>query len=103
MSHLLSLKKPETFITVTSVLAFIPLPLYPMYNPTKAGPHTFNVVLRTQLVGTNINVIELAPPHVNTGLDERFREKIFELQDGPEKAHPPMPLKGYKASATAAF
>jgi short-subunit dehydrogenase involved in D-alanine esterification of teichoic acids len=73
---LLSLKKPETFITVTSVLAFIPLPLYPMYNSTQAGPHTFNVVLRTQLVGTSINVIELAPPHVNTGLDEVQREDL---------------------------
>jgi NAD(P)-dependent dehydrogenase (short-subunit alcohol dehydrogenase family) len=40
MSHLLSLKKPTAFITVTSVLAFIPLSLYPMYNSTKAGPRT---------------------------------------------------------------
>jgi uncharacterized oxidoreductase len=101
--HLLSLKKPATFITVTSGLAFIPLPLYPVYNTTKAGLHTFNVVLRTQLAGTNVNVIELAPPYVDTGLDERFREKTIELQGGPEKAHPPMPLKDYMESATAAF
>jgi uncharacterized oxidoreductase len=85
VSHLLSLKKPATFITVTSGLAFIPLPLYPVYNSTKAGPHTFNVVLRTQLAGTNINVIELAPPYVNTGLDERFREKIIDCKMGLRK------------------
>jgi uncharacterized oxidoreductase len=42
--HLLSLKKPATFITVTSGLAYIPLP-----NATKSGLHTFNIVLRTQL------------------------------------------------------
>jgi uncharacterized oxidoreductase len=103
MPHLLSLKKPATFITVTSGLAYIPLPLYPVYNSTKAGLHTFSVVLRTQLAGTNVNVIELAPPYVDTGLDKRFREKTIELQGGPEKAHPPMPLKEYMDSTTAAF
>ncbi|KAE9375536.1 NAD(P)-binding protein [Stipitochalara longipes BDJ] len=101
--HLLSLKRPATFITVTSGLAFIPLPIYPVYNTTKAGLHTFNVVLRTQLAGSNVNVIELAPPYVDTGLDERFREKTIELQGGPEKAVPPMPLKEYMDSTTAAF
>lgn len=103
MPHLLSLKKPATFITVTSGLAYIPLPLYPVYNSTKAGLHTFSVVLRTQLASTNVNVIELAPPYVDTGLDERFREKTIKLQGGPEKAYPPMPLKEYMDSTTAMF
>jgi uncharacterized oxidoreductase len=103
MPHLLSLKTPATFITVTSGLAFIPLPFYPVYNSTKAGLHTFTVVLRAQLSGTNVKVIELAPPYVDTGLDERFREKAIELQGGHEKAHPPMPLKDYMDSATAAL
>jgi uncharacterized oxidoreductase len=40
---------------------------------------------------------------VDTGLDARFREKTIELQGGPGKAHPPMPLKEYMDSATAAF
>jgi short-subunit dehydrogenase involved in D-alanine esterification of teichoic acids len=103
IQHLLSLKRPATFITVTSGLAFIPLPISPVYNTTKAGLHTFNVVLRTQLAGTNVNVIELAPPYVDTGLDERFREKIIELQGGREKAVPPMPLKEYMDSTIAAL
>lgn len=103
MPHLLSLKRPATLITVSSGLAYIPLPLYPVYNATKAGIHTFSVVLRTQLAGSNVNVIELAPPYVDTGLDERFREKIIELQGGPSKAHPPMPLNEYMDSTIAAF
>jgi uncharacterized oxidoreductase len=97
------LKKPATFITVTSGLAYSPLPLYPVYNSTKAGLYTFSVVLRTQLAGTNVNVIELAPSYVDTGLDERFREKAIELQGGPKKAHPPMPLEEYIESTTAIF
>lgn len=40
---------------------------------------------------------------MDTGLDARFREKTIELQGGPGKAHPPMPLKEYMDSATAAF
>jgi uncharacterized oxidoreductase len=59
--HLLPLKRPTTFITVSSGLAYAPLPIYPAYNATKAGIHSFSVVLRTQLTGTNIKVIELAP------------------------------------------
>ncbi len=66
MSHLMSLKRPATFITVASRLAFIPL-------STKAGLHTFTVDLRIQLAGTNITVIELAPPYLDTSLDERLR------------------------------
>jgi uncharacterized oxidoreductase len=99
--HLLSLERPTTFITVSSGLAFIPLNFYPVYNSTKAGIHTFSVDLRSQLVGTNVNVIELVPPYVDTELDARFREKTIEMEGGPEKAYPPMPLQDYMNEATA--
>jgi len=91
--HLLALKRPTTFITVTSGLAYVPLPLFPVYEATKIGVHNFTVVLRTQLAGTNVNVIEVAPPYVATDLDARFKEKQDELTGG--KSHPPMPLKEY--------
>lgn len=57
--------------------------------------------LRIQVAGTNVSVIELAPPYVDTSLDERFREKTVELQGGPGKAHPPMPLKEYMDATIA--
>jgi len=101
--HLLSLKRPTTFITVTSGLAYVPLPLYPVYNATKAGLHTATVVLRTQLDGTNVNVIELNPPYLDTALDKDFREATIELQGGKEHAHPPMPLKEYMEITSAQF
>jgi len=91
--HLLALKRPTTFITITSGLAYVPLPLFPVYEATKIGVHNFTVVLRTQLSGTNVNVIEVAPPYVATDLDARFKQKQDELTGG--KGHPPMPLKEY--------
>jgi uncharacterized oxidoreductase len=77
--------------------------LYPVYNSTKAGLHAFTVDLRIQVADTNVNVIELAPPYVDTSLDEKFREKTIELQGGPGKAHPPMPLKKYMDATIAMF
>ena len=88
-------------MTVSSGLAYIPLPMYPTYNATKSAIHTFTVNLRTQLAGTNVKAIELAPPYVDTDLDAKFREKGIELQGGKEKAAVPMPLKEYMDSAIA--
>lgn len=101
--HLVSLKKPATLITVSSGLGFVPRPQYPSYTATKAGIHQFSVVLRTQLDGTNVKVIELAPPYVDTELDAKFRAKNIELAGGPQNVHPPMPLKEYMDSAKAGF
>ncbi|KAH7351103.1 hypothetical protein BKA65DRAFT_396913 [Rhexocercosporidium sp. MPI-PUGE-AT-0058] len=102
--HLLALKRPTTFITVTSGLAYIPLPQYPVYNATKAGLHNFNVSLRTQLAGTNVALIELAPPYVETELDNHFREEnIKAALEKKKPVHPPMPLKDYMDVTIAAF
>ena len=97
--HFQTLKRPTTFITVTSGLAYIPLPLFPIYNATKAGVHTFSVVLRAQTAGSNVNIIELVPPYVDTDLDGHFRAKMLEMQG--DNAHPPMPLEEYMEKATA--
>jgi len=99
--HFLSLNRPTTFLTVSSGLAYIPIPMYPVYNATKAGIHSLSVVLRTQLADTNVNVIEVAPPYVDTALDADFRQATIALQGGKEKATPPMPLKEYMEKTTA--
>lgn len=100
---LLAQKRPTTFITTTSGLAYVPLPPYPVYNATKAGLHNFNVTVRTQLAGTNVNIIELAPPYVDTDLDTKFRDQVIAASGGPDKAHPPMPLKEYMETTIAQF
>ena len=62
-------KQPKaTIMTLTSGLAFIPLAVTPTYCATKAAIHSYTQSLRYQLKSTNIEVIELAPPYVQTEL-----------------------------------
>jgi uncharacterized oxidoreductase len=55
-------------VNVSSGLAFIPLPVAPVYCAAKAGMHSFTQSLRIQLQGTGVTVVELAPPGVETPL-----------------------------------
>lgn len=64
----LKTRKGALIINVSSGLAFVPFPLSPVYSATKAAIHAFTQVLRVQLRGTNVTVIELAPPGVETPL-----------------------------------
>jgi uncharacterized oxidoreductase len=54
-------------VNVTSGLAFVPLIVTPTYNATKAAIHSYTVTLREALKG-KVEVIELAPPGVQTAL-----------------------------------
>jgi len=62
-------KQPHaTVLTVTSILAFLPLAIAPTYSATKAAIHSYTESLRHQLKSTNIQVIEVIPPYVQTEL-----------------------------------
>ena len=67
MEHL-SCQSDSGIINVTSGLAFIPLPIAPLYCATKAALHSFTMSLRHQLTPAGITVVEVAPPLVNTDL-----------------------------------
>lgn len=97
--HLLALKRPTTFIFVSSGLAFVPVPVYPLYCGTKAAIHSFAVSLRAQLLETQCKIVELAPPKVDTELGAKHNDKVVAAQGGPDKAMKAMGLEEYLDTA----
>ncbi|SDC85381.1 uncharacterized oxidoreductase [Terribacillus halophilus] len=82
-------KETAAIINVTSGLGFTPMAIAPIYSATKAAMHSFTVSIRHQLSDTSVQVIEVAPPAVNTDLGgvglhtfgtpvDEFADAIFE-------------------------
>lgn len=65
---LLRKQKSATIVTTTSGLAFVPLAMAPTYSATKAFLHSWLQSLRFQLKDTAVEILELAPPYVQTEL-----------------------------------
>ncbi|MGW6279165.1 SDR family oxidoreductase [Kribbella sp. NPDC055071] len=88
-------KADPVVVTVSSGLAFVPLAVTPTYNATKAAIHSYTQSLRIQLADTDLQVIELVPPAVQTELmgtpdpewmplDEYLDESVGLFQQQPE-------------------
>lgn len=89
LPHLLG-KARAAVMTVSSGLAFVPLTRTPTYSATKAAIHSWSQSLREQLAGTSVEVIEIAPPAVQT-----------ELMPGHDSDPNAMPLDAYIAETMA--
>lgn len=79
-------------VNVTSGLAFVPLAHTPAYSASKAAMHAWTQSLRYQLRDTNVEVIELAPPGVQT-----------DLTPGQSTRAAYMPLKDFIAETMESF
>ncbi|EON95665.1 putative short-chain dehydrogenases protein [Phaeoacremonium minimum UCRPA7] len=74
LPHFRAREGGAVIVNVSSVLGFNPFSIInPVYNGTKAWLHFWSMALRTQLEGTGVRVVEIAPPTVATDL-HRERE-----------------------------
>jgi uncharacterized oxidoreductase len=79
-------------VNVSSGLGFVPLAALPTYCLSKAALHSFSLSLRYQLKDTSLDVVEIIPPSVNsgvpgihTGVDlDVFADNIFERLERDE-------------------
>ncbi|KAN0116954.1 NAD(P)-binding protein [Hyaloscypha variabilis] len=75
--HFNSLPNGGVIMNVSSVLGYNPFSLLnPVYNGSKAWVHFFTMNLRTQLreAGSNIKVVEIVPPTVETALHRERKD-----------------------------
>lgn len=80
LPHLKS--QPRSMIVnISSGLAFVPLPISPVYCATKAAIHSYTQSLRVQLSESNVTVVEVAPPGVETPLFRgEFAEEMKDMK-----------------------
>lgn len=67
LPHLLEQPR-ASIVTVSSGLAFVPLGPTPTYSATKGAIHNWSLAMRHQLANTNVEVVEIVPPGVQTDL-----------------------------------
>lgn len=96
LPHLLE-QPNATIVNVSSGLGITPAAWVPIYSATKAALHSFTMTLRLQLAETNVRVVEVLPPAVNTDLGgpglhtfgaplDDFADAIFEgFKSGDEE------------------
>jgi uncharacterized oxidoreductase len=98
-------KRPAAaIINVSSGLAFMPMVAAPIYCATKAAVHTYSLVLRQQLQGTSVRVIEIVPPMVDTALNKEGRDSArLKFRGLAVSDYIPGVVKGLESDADVIF
>ena len=103
IEHLLS-RPSAAVINVTSGLGFMPMLSTPIYSATKAAVHTYSLVLRQQLKGTSVRVVEIVPPMVDTNLNRKGRDAAgYEFRGISIAEYIPSVVKGLEGDADTIF
>jgi uncharacterized oxidoreductase len=92
---LLSRQKQSTLVNISSGLAYMPISMLPIYCATKAAVHSFSMSLRHQLRSTPVQVIEIAPPAVDTDFGKE--------PNAPEMKYPKLGLEPFIAQTIKAL
>lgn len=74
---------PATIAMISTPGALFPLDANPLYSATKAGLHTFTLALRRHLRATEVKVVEVFPPALDTKL-ARELDVPTQAGHGPE-------------------
>ena len=97
-------RSSAALINVGSALGLMPMLNTPVYCATKAAIHTYTLVLRQQLKGTSVKVVEIRPPMVDTGLNQAGRERAQTRYRGISVAeYIPSVIQGLESDADMLF
>ena len=87
------MRRPEAaIVNLTSALAFMPTVASPIYSATKAALRSWTMSLRAQLAATNIKVVEVIPPLVDTEMNTDYDAGVRKMS--PEE-HADHFMKGF--------
>jgi uncharacterized oxidoreductase len=103
IEHLLS-RPSAAVVNISSGLAFMPMSSTPIYNASKAAVHTYSLVLRQQLKGTSVEVVEVVPSLVDTDLNREGREAAGKKSGGISvREYVPTVIKGLEDGVDTIF
>lgn len=100
MPHL-QRQRNAMIVNVSSGLAFVPIPISPIYSAAKAAMHAYTRCLREQLKNSSVTVVELAPPLTETPLfSDEFKSMMKGAKGMPVDVLVKHAIAGIKAGKT---
>lgn len=100
LPHLLA-EPSGLIVNVSSGLAFVPFPVFPVYSAAKAGLRAYTRCLRIQLENSGVRVVELAPPLTETPLfTDEFAGRMSGVKGMPVEKLVRAAIAGIEAGRT---
>ncbi|GAQ11655.1 uncharacterized oxidoreductase DltE [Aspergillus lentulus] len=97
LPFLIEKKSPTSIIFTGSNVAIVPAAAMPAYSASKAALNVFTLCLRDQLQNSNVAVIEISPPAVQTEIHLYMGEEICRKLGMPLDTFADLAIKGLLA------